>query len=127
MKSIKAPRTSVSRNAGSIPALLLLGALSGTAIAATDIQEPCPETASHKDVLRAFATDETGPRVRTIEASEAAVPAVVSDAEDTTSAEAEEQDDATPQDATPAYTTRLPGVSANDMPGFRRHMYRTDI
>ena len=29
--------------------------------------------------------------------------------------------------SSPAYTTQLPGVSANDMPGFRRHMYRTDI
>jgi hypothetical protein len=25
------------------------------------------------------------------------------------------------------FTTRLPGVSANDMPRFRRHMFRTDI
>jgi hypothetical protein len=29
--------------------------------------------------------------------------------------------------AAPEFTTRLPGVSANDMPRFRRHMYRTDI
>jgi hypothetical protein len=27
----------------------------------------------------------------------------------------------------PEFTTRLPSVSANDMPRFRRHMFRTDI
>jgi hypothetical protein len=27
----------------------------------------------------------------------------------------------------PQFTTKLPGVAANDMPRFRRHMFRTDI
>ena len=129
MKIIKAPRTSVSRSATSIPALLVLGALSGTALAATDIQQPCPETAAKKDVLQAFIADDAkAPLVRTVEASKAAVPAKASKADAETDQDAEDQVSTPAADSsTPALTTRLPGVSANDMPGFRRHMYRTDI
>ncbi len=129
MKIIKAPRTSVSRSATSIPALLVLGALSGTALAATDIQQPCPETAAKKDVLQAFIADDAkAPLVRTVEASKAAVPAKASKADAETDQDAEDQvSTPAPDSSTPALTTRLPGVSANDMPGFRRHMYRTDI
>ncbi len=129
MKLNKAPRTSVSRSATSIPALLLLGALSGTALAATDIQQSCPETAAKKDVLRAFMAEQPeAPLVRTVEASEAAAPAKASKAEADPAADTDDPDSTpAPDSATPAYTTRLPGVSANDMPGFRRHMYRTDI
>ena len=129
MKTIKAPRTSVSRSATSIPALLLLGALSGTALAATDIQQPCPETAAKKDVLQAFIADDAeAPMVRTVEATRSATPAKGSKADAKSDLESEDASSTPATDSsTPAYTTRLPGVSANDMPGFRRHMYRTDI
>ena len=128
MKSIKAPRTSVSRSATSIPALLLLGALSGTALAATEIQEPCPEAAARDDVLRTFiAEDEKAPLVRTVDTTETTSSKHVADADDKSAPETEDADDAGTDSSSPAYTTRLPGVSANDMPGFRRHMYRTDI
>ncbi len=129
MKIIKAPRTSVSRSATSIPALLLLGALSGTALAATDIQQPCPETAAKKDVLQAFIADDAeAPMVRTVEATKSATPAKASKADAKSDLESEDASSTPATDSsTPAYTTRLPGVSANDMPGFRRHMYRTDI
>jgi hypothetical protein len=127
VKSIKASRTSVSRSATSIPALLLLGTLSGTALAATDIQEPCPEAAAQEDVLQAFI-DAEAPLVRTVEASEPAAPTQSSDADSKSAHDSEEAVNAPASDSsTPAYTTRLPGVSVNDMPGFRRHMYRTDI
>ena len=126
MKTIKAPRTNVSRSVGSIPALLLLGALSGTALAATDIQEPCPDADARKEVLTAFIAEDTPAQlVRTVDAKE---PAATPDADDTKSADSEESDSAALSDSSvPAFTTRLPGVSASDMPGFRRHMYRTDI
>ena len=129
MKTIKAPRTSVTRSAASIPALLLLGTLSGTALAATDIQQPCPEAAAKKDVLQAFVADDAkGPLVRTVDASEPAAPAEDSKVESETASNAEDPVGTPASDSsTPAYTTRLPGVSASDMPGFRRHMYRTDI
>ncbi len=130
MKTVKAPRTSVSRSAVSIPALLLLGALSGTALAATDIQQPCPKAADRTDALETFIAhkDTTRPLVRTVDASEAATPVKVADS-DAERPEENEATKATPatDSSEPAYTTRLPGVSANDMPGFRRHMYRTDI
>ena len=129
MKIIKAPRTSVSRSATSIPALLVLVALSGTALAATDIQQPCPETQAKKDVLQAFIADDAkAPLVRTVEATKSAVPAKSSKADAETDQDAEDAvSTPAPDSSTPALTTRLPGVSANDMPGFRRHMYRTDI
>ena len=89
MKSIKAPRTSVSRSATSIPALLLLGTLSGTALAATEIQEPCPQAAAREDVLQAFI-DAEAPLVRTVEASEPAAPTQSSDADSKSARDSEE-------------------------------------
>ena len=130
MKTAKASQTSVSRSAASIPALLLLGALSGSALAATDIHEPCHEAADSADVLHTFiaGNDISAPLLRTVDTAESAVPARAAEAADDDDSEADEADTAPAADAsTPAYTTRLPGVSANDMPGFRRHMYRTDI
>ncbi len=130
MKSTKAPRTSVSRSATSIPALLLLGALSGTALAATDIQDPeCPEAAAQKEVLRAIINDAAeAPLVRTVEATESTAPVKAAESDSDSSSDTEEAVSAPASDSsTPAYTTQLPGVSASDMPGFRRHMYRTDI
>ncbi len=128
MKSIKARRTSVSRSVTGIPTLVLLGALSGTALAATDIQDPCPETQARSDALRALLAEEaTAPIVRTVEATETATQTQVSEADDKASVDVEEAASDTADTSSPAYTTQLPGVSANDMPGFRRHMYRTDI
>jgi hypothetical protein len=130
VKTVKAPQATASRNAVSIPALVLLGALSGSAIAATDIQAPCPEPADSAHMLHTFiaGSDSSAPLVRTVEATEAAVSARAADAADENASDADETETTPAADAaTPAYSTRLPGVSANDMPGFRRHMYRTDI
>jgi hypothetical protein len=130
VKTVKAPRTSVSRSAASIPVLILLGTLSGTALAATDIQEPCPEAADSAGALRALipGKDAAAPLIRTVDGAETAAPARATKS-DADSASVRDQSDTTAAtDASiPAYTTRLPGVSASDMPGFRRHMYRTDI
>lgn len=127
MKSIEARRTSVSRSVTGIPTLVLLGALSGTALAATDIQDPCPETQARSETLHALrADDASGPLVRTVEATETAT-TKVTEADNEASVDAEEAASDTADSSAPAYTTQLPGVSANDMPGFRRHMYRTDI
>lgn len=130
MKTVKAPQTSVCRSAASAPVLLVLGTLSGTALAATDFQEPCPETADSAETLHTFIDDEDfrAPLVRTIDATASAAPARVTEAADDDAGDADEAETTPATDtSTPAYTTRLPGVSANDMPGFRRHMYRTDI
>jgi hypothetical protein len=128
VKSIKARRTSISRSATGIPTLVLLGALSGTALAATEIQSPCPETQARSEALHALlAEDAAAPLVRTVEATETATPAPATEADDKASLEAEKTVSDTADSSSPAYTTQLPGVSANDMPGFRRHMYRTDI
>ena len=93
---------------------LLLLAVSGTTVASTEIQAPCPETVSQTDVLHVIVSDETA------RLSEAA-------AEEKTAEATEEKESADSETKTPEFTTRLPGVSANDMPGFRRHMFRTDI
>jgi Tfp pilus assembly protein FimV len=94
--------------------LLLLGAACGTALASTEIQSPCPETVAQTDVLQAIVEDKSAPL------SEAAAK---DKAQDTT----EEVESPVSDTKAPEFTTRLPGVSANDMPGFRRHMFRTDI
>lgn len=130
MKTAKAPQTRVSRSAASIPALLLLSALSGTALAATDLQEPCPGTADGADALSTFIAGEdlSKPTVRTVDAAESAVAANPGENRDEDVGDVDEAEAPSAADAsTPAYTTRLPGVSTEDMPGFRRHMYRTDI
>jgi hypothetical protein len=111
---MKAPQKSVTWNAASIPALLLLGTLSGTAVASTEIQAPCPETVSQTDVLHVIIEKETQPLAETRNEEK--------------SAEAEESAESPVSESSGTeFTTRLPGVSANDMPGFRRHMFRTDI
>ena len=94
--------------------LLLLGAACGTALASTEIQAPCPDTVADTDVLHVIVEDETAPL------TDAAVTEKVE--EKTESVESPVSDSKAPE-----FTTRLPGVSANDMPGFRRHMFRTDI
>jgi hypothetical protein len=129
VKNTKATRKITSPNAAGIPTLLLLGALSGTALAATDFQEPCPEADTRQDVLNAFiAEDAPAALVRTVDTTEPAPATPVSDADDETGPDTEETDNAaTSESSAPAFTTSLPGVSVNDMPGFRRHMYRTDI
>jgi len=114
VRTMKAPQKSVTWNAASIPVLLLLGTVSGTAVASTEIQAPCPETVSQTDVLHVIIEKETQPLTETRSEEKA------SDAEDNAESPVSES-------STPEFTTRLPGVSANDMPGFRRHMFRTDI
>lgn len=134
MRTLKAPQTSVTWNATSIPALLLIGALSGSAFASTEIQAPCPESGSRAEALEAIldVTDIQSPLVRTVDATESVTPAPVADngAESTLeeNGEVSEADDSSLRDSSsPEFTARLPGVSANDMPRFRRHMFRTDI
>lgn len=116
MTTRKAPRTRAVLAAAGLPALLLLGA----AIAAPSISDPCPDSAEHRvaDLHDMLADDK-----------------VVTPVADTASKRAEksekepvvEVEDVPANQASPEYTTRLPGVSASDMPRFRRHMFRTDI
>ena len=135
MRTLKAPQTSVTWSATSIPALLLLGALSGSALASTEIQAPCPESDDgHTDALHAIldSTDNQSPHIRTVDSSESVTPAPVADTgTESTSEEngdVSEADDSSLRDSSLSdFTTRVPGVSANDMPRFRRHMFRTDI
>ena len=134
MRTLKAPQTSVTWSATSIPALLLLGALSGSALASTEIQAPCPESDSHADALQAIldSTDIQSPLVRTVDGSESVTPAPVADTGTESTIEENgdmsEADDPSLRDSKSLeFATRLPGISANDMPRFRRHMFRTDI
>lgn len=134
MRTLKAPQTSVSWSATSIPALLLLGALSGSALASTEIQAPCPESDSHAEALHAIldSTDIPSPLVRTVDGSESVTPAPVADTGTESTIEENgsvpEADDSSLRDSKSLeFATRLPGISAKDMPHFRRHMFRTDI
>lgn len=134
MRTLKAPQTSVTWNASSIPALLLLGALSGSAFAATEIQSPCPESGSRAEALDTIldVADIQPPLVRTVDATESVTPASAADNGAESALEenrdVSEADDSSPRDSSsPEFTARLPAVSVNDMPSFRRHMFRTDI
>jgi len=128
-----APQTSVTWSATSIPTLLLV-ALSGSALASTEIQAPCPESESHAEALHAIldSTDMPSPLVRTVDSIDSVTPAAVANTGTESTIEengdVSEADDPSLSDSSvPEFTTRLPGVSANDMPRFRRHMFRTDI
>lgn len=134
MRTLKAPQKSVTWSAASIPALLLLGATCGSAIASTEIQAPCPESTSQSDALHAILETDEGraPLVRTVEGNESVSQAphtdVDADQTDDKVDDANRSVDSPLSDTTgPTFTTRIPGVSANDMPRFRRHMFRTDI
>jgi hypothetical protein len=118
-------------SATGVASLLLLG----SALASTENQVPCPGLAEHAETALHAILDNanvTLPTVRTIESSEAVSPTPVAD---TTAKPADEAREATGDadqaavghEAIPEISARLPGVSANDLPRFRRHMFRTDI
>jgi len=133
VRTMTAPQTSVTWSATSIPTLLLV-ALSGSALASTEIQAPCPESESHAEALHAIldSTDMPSPLVRTVDSIDSVTPAAVANTGTESTIEengdVSEADDPSLSDSSVLeFTTRLPGVSANDMPRFRRHMFRTDI
>jgi hypothetical protein len=122
-----------------VPMLSATGALAllllGSALASTESPAPCldlakyAETSVHAILDNASVASST---VHTTDSSEAVSPTPVAD---TTTRPADESPDA-PVDADltvighkaiPEISTRLPGVSASDLPRFRRHMFRTDI
>ena len=118
MATRKAPRTRTVLAAAGLPALFLLGA--AIAAPSTSISDPCPQSTEHSVTdLHDMLTDDK----------------IVTPVADTASKAAEESnkepvvevEDVPASQASPEYTTRLPGVSASDMPRFRRHMFRTDI
>lgn len=120
MKTPKAPQTKAALRAAQLPALLLLGSLCGTALAATGIPDPCPESPGHT------VTELHDMLVRdSVIAPIADTETVDVDASDEETA-VDAQETSTPLPA-PEFTTRLPGISASDMPRYRRHMFRTDI
>ena len=134
MRTLKAPQKSVTWSATSIPTLLLLVALSGSAVASTEIQSPCPEPESHAQALHAIldSTDMQSPLVRTVDSSDPGLPAPVTNTRTESTVDEngdvpEAVDLSSSDSSVPEFTTRLPSVSANDMPRFRRHMFRTDI
>ena len=134
MKTLLAPRKTITRTSASLPSLLVLVALGGSALAATDIQAPCPETARSEQAFKAFLERDTtdSPAVQPADASETLGAGPLAERHEKESPpkpdEAVTADDADVTDsAVPELTTRLPGVSVNDLPGFRKHMYRTDI
>ena len=134
MYTTRAQQIKASRSAASIPALLLLVALSGSTLASTDIQAPCPDSTSDAETLRAIleSNNVRTSSMRTVEASETATPAPIAETGAQSGIE-EPEEGAVVEKASvrisplPQFTTKLPGVSANDLPRFRRHMFRTDI
>jgi len=108
---------SVSGTTG-MAALVLLGAWCGPTLASTDIPAPCPELVSHTETSLREVLDEdltTPATVRTVEAA-------------TEQDEVEKSADAVIRNTEiPDIATRLPGVSASELPRFRRQMFRTDI
>ena len=134
MNKMKAPQKSVTWNAASIPVLLLLGAACGSAVASTEIQSPCPETTSQETALHTILESGDHPQtalVRTVEGNDTVSRALRKDAGTDAGDKSDQVSEAVESPVSdsnvPEFTTQLPGVSANDMPRFRRHMFRTDI
>ena len=115
----EAPQTHTFWRVAGVPALLLT-ALCGSAIAASGISDPCPEARDARvtDLHDVLADEAIVTPVADIESKPV---------REKTEKAATDAEDSTRQAPAPEFTTRLPGVSANDMPRFRRHMFRTDI
>ena len=119
MKTRRAPARISALSVTGVSAVLLLGAWYGPAFASTDVQAPSPELTAHTEsslheILD--GDDISSSTIRTIDSS------------------AEQDDDESKTDDVavlnlemPDIATRLPGVSASELPRLRRHMYRTDI
>lgn len=120
MKTPKAPQTKAALRAAKLPALLLLGTLCGAASAATGIPDPCPDSPEHTvtELHDILVSDSVVAPVADTETDD------IDGTDKDTVVEAQEASTPLPG---PEFTTRLPGVSASDMPRYRRHMFRTDI
>lgn len=94
--------------------LVILGAWSLPAVAASGVVVECEET----DTIAAL--------VQTATQTVAEVSEIKKGDEDTVETDAVE-DVADDNEPLPTVTTRLPGVSDSVLPGFRRQMLRTDI
>jgi hypothetical protein len=134
VKTLKAPQKSITWSTATMPALLLLGVACGSAVASTEIQTPCPEAASQSDALHAIlgSDDAKAPLMRPVEGNDSVSRAPLADsgvdlADDEADSSHDTVDSTVSESPIPEYTSRLPGVSASDMPRFRRHMFRTDI
>ena len=134
MKTMKAPQKGVTWSTATMPALLLLGVACGSAVASTEIQAPCPETASQSDALHSILGSDNAntPLMRHVEGNESVSRPPLADSDaDPTDGKADNSHEAVDSPVgdspVPKYTSQLPGVSASDMPRFRRHMFRTDI
>ncbi len=115
---------------------LLLGCIGwcATALAASDIRVPCPDTlANSESTLPAvLEEDATAPQLQRLEATTiVTLPPISTDADDAESlpAKADEtgEDNGLRNNEIPDLATRLPGVSASDALRLRRNMLRTDI
>jgi hypothetical protein len=127
----QAPRKTISL---SLTAILSLGLASVSAFAANETQVPCPQLAAHTDAaLHEILDGDSSPNtLQTIDPTNiATLPALAEmNAEPTDLAvnETDPSDEATIRNTEiPDIATRLPGVSSEDMPRFRRYMLRTDI
>lgn len=136
----KAAKTQAALSTTGMTALMLLGAWCGSALASTEVHVPCPELnkqelnaqsdAALQEILHADTV--MSPFIRTIDSSNVVTPPALADtASEPTIDEHDSASDAEDVVRTtserPEITTRLPGVSASELPRFRRHMFRTDI
>ncbi len=134
----KAPQTYAALRTTGLTALMLFGAYCGSALASTEVQAPCPElnnqndAALHEILQRDIVTSPS--IVRTVDSSDDAVTSPPALAGTASKPAIDKHDPANDLEEvvntsseSPEITTRLPGVSASDLPRFRRHMFRTDI
>lgn len=118
MTTQTAPQKYLALRSSGISALMLLAACCGSALASSDIPAPPPELVAHTDTSLHGILDEEAapPALKTLDSSKTRGESK-EDAEEVTLGDMEIADIA----------TRLPGVSATDLPRFRRQMFRTDI
>jgi len=119
----------------SMTALFSLSAWCAAALASSEVQVPHSELIAHGDTSSLHdILDEnaTSPTLQTLDSSDIVTLPSLADAGAETTESATEESKASAKASLgntdmPDMATRLPGVSASDLPRFRRHMFRTDI
>ena len=115
-------------------ALLGLSAWCASALAANDIQIPCPELVAHSDTSLPVVLDKDvrAPALQRLEAATiVTLPPLAEDADETdplrTATEPSADESTLRNNEIPDLATRLPGISPSEALRFRRNMLRTDI
>lgn len=131
MNTRQAPQTYVAL---SIMAFLSLSAWCASALASSETQMPRPSLAAHGDARLSdiLGGDVRVPGLHALDSSTiTTLPALTDTRPETTGLQNSDREApakaSRPSTEIPSRATRLPGVSAVDLPRFRRYMLRTDI